>query len=95
MFRMSSTKFVGPEEVKGTIRVKHPIRSLGTIIDVTGQKWDIRAISSGGVAAVKIEELHRYYTDTSGPSSNYGGMGTQGSNLVSQEWDAYKVEVVT
>jgi len=82
-FRMSS---ISPaKEFAGTIQVRKPIRSLGPVTDIHGQKWDIHGIFGKHVSACKESELHPYFTDT---SSNpcYG--------LVSQKWEPYKVEVV-
>lgn len=90
MFRLST---LSPAEPKGTIRVRNPIRSLGACTDVDGQEWDIRAITSGGVAACRRHALHPYFTDTSS-GGGWGARGTTGSNFVSQDWDAYAVEVV-
>ncbi len=87
-FKMSSMRSAPPV---GTIRVRRPITSIGTIVDVDGNKWNVRGITSGGVSACPLQNLHPYYTETSG--NNYGN-GTSGSDIISQKWDAYLVEVV-
>lgn len=83
-FYMYSTS---PCEIQGTIRVAKPIRSLGRVRDLDGQIWDVEGIQqiSGRmtVAAVKVEDLHPYYDDTSGCIYGY----------VSQTWKPYRVEV--
>src|SRR4051812_34403422 len=88
-FRMSSMREAEPV---GTIRVRRPIRSLGQITDIDGNEWDIHAITGGGVSACPKHKLHSYYTDTSGQS--YGGGTTGGGGMISQTWDAYRVEIV-
>ena len=80
MFNLSYTT---PSEPKGTIRMSRQIRQLGPATDVNGQTWDVRAVSGNFVSAVPMQELHPYYTDTSGNS--YG--------LVMQTWDVYRVVV--
>lgn len=70
--------------IAGTIKVKKRISGLGRIKDVEGKYWDIHAIIRDYVCAVPLEELHPFYTDTSG--STFG--------FVSQSWKPYLVEVI-
>lgn len=88
-FRMSRMSEAEPID---TIRVRKPIRSIGALIDIDGNEWDVRAVTAGGVSACRKHQLHSYYTDTSGQSFS---VGTTGSGMVSQTWDAYRVEVVS
>jgi len=72
-------------EIEGTIKVYHAPRGLGILTDIDGKRWDIRGIIGRYVQAVPENELHPYYTDTSG-CTNFG--------LVSQTWKPYLIEVV-
>lgn len=82
MFNLSYTT---PSEIKGTIRVKKPVYSLGPMTDADGKRWDVRAVIGSVICAVPAEHLHPYYTDTSGAS--FG--------LVSQTWEPYQTEVLS
>ena len=87
-FRMSSIREAEPV---GTIRDRKPIRSLGSVTDIDGNEWNIHCITSSGVSACPRHQLHPYYTVTSGQAL---GSGTAVSDMISQKWDAYQVEVV-
>lgn len=54
-FRMSSIRETKPV---GTIRVRKPIQSLGSVTDIDGTEWDIRCITSGGVSACPRHQIH-------------------------------------
>lgn len=78
---------------KGPIKsivVKYPVSRLGNIVDVYGNEWNINGIHNidgkPSVWACPVNELHKYYTDTSG--SSYGGQ------IISQKWEPYFVEIV-
>ena len=88
-FFMSSSS---PAPLKGTIRVKKPIRGLGPVTDVDGKNWDIKGVIGDYVQAVPYNELLGYYWDTS--TTDFFNQGTMGSGIVSQRWDPYEVEVV-
>ena len=83
---MFSMTYSTPSEIKGVIRVAKPIRSLGPVTDVEGERWNVNAIIGDVVIAVREAELHPYYTDTSG--RGFGG-------LIQQTWEPYRTEVVT
>ena len=46
-----------PSELKGTIKLKEPLRGLGSYIDTDGIRWDIKAIFNDVVCA-RREDLH-------------------------------------
>ncbi len=90
MFRMS---YDSPCTIQGTIKLKKPVDSLGTVIDIHGVRWNIYGYYSRYdkgkplqqiVQAVPESQMHPFYTDTSA-FSGYG--------VVSQEWLPYRVEV--
>lgn len=72
-------------EIKGTIYVRQAPRGLGILTDIHGKRWDIHGIIGRYVQACPENQLHPYFTDTSG-FSNHG--------LVSQTWEPYLIEVV-
>lgn len=76
-------------EVAGTIRFRKQPWRLGHVRDVDGVVWDINGYFGNGgkpwVQAVRVGEMHPYYTDTS--NTRWGGM-------ISQEWLPYWVEIV-
>jgi len=81
-----------PCEIQGTITVKkYP--EIGYITDVKGNHWDIKGIMGKYVQAVPASSLHAYYTDTSGNDGQYFDCGSFGSNLVSQTWKPYLIEI--
>lgn len=82
MFSMTS---FSPAKLKGTIRVAKPIRHLGHVTDINGNRWHVEAIIGNQVCAVPMAQLHPYFTDTSGDSFGF----------VSQRWEPYQVEVVS
>ena len=86
MLYMSYTQ---KSKLKGTIKFskdRDPMYfGLGIYTDIHGQKWDIKAIMRGYVCAVKKENLHPYYNDTS-DFRTYG--------MVRQTWEPYQVEIV-
>ena len=92
MFSLSTST---PCEIAGTIRVKHPIRSLGNITDIDGVVWNIHSCRDNFryVCAARLGEMHPSFNDTSG--QNYYDYGTARSNFISQTWLPYTVEVVT
>lgn len=79
-------------KVAGTIKVKEKVRQPGLLVDIDGNRWNVRGIF--GSAGVKDEQqwvqacpeynLHPYYSDTSTMSFGY----------VSQTWKPYLIEVV-
>ena len=81
MFYLS---YMAPAEVKGTIQVSCRPNGLGPLTDVKGRRWNIGAIVNDYVCACPENELHPYYTDTSGAA--FG--------LVQQRWNPYRIEVV-
>jgi hypothetical protein len=81
MFNLNYTE---PSEIKGVIKVKKPVYSLGPLTDVDGKTWDVRAIIGKIICAVPKSELHPYYYDTSGGS--YG--------MVCQKWEPYLTEIM-
>jgi len=81
MFSYSSHS---PCEIQGTIWVNDPVYYLGPLTDVDGKKWDVHGIIGNYVQAVPMNELHSYFTDTSGFNS-YG--------LVQQTWKPYLIKV--
>lgn len=82
MFRLTSMSYA---ELAGTIRFARPVRGLGVHTDIHGRRWDIRAIVGQTVCAVPMDQLHPYYSDTSGRT---------GFGFVSQKWRPYAVEIV-
>jgi len=80
---MFSMSMMNKAEVKGHIKFKSFPR-LGREVDVDGNEWDIGAIICGTVCAVPLNQLHPYYSDTSGQSFGF----------VSQSWPPYTFEVV-
>ena len=82
---MFSLSYTSPTELKGKIEMAYPICSLGYHTDIHGNRWDIKMAvynkDKNYVAAVIAEELHPYYSDTSG--TNYG--------FVTQVWEPYEV----
>ena len=90
MFRMTSSS---PCEIQGTIQLRNKITGLGPVTDIRGVRWDIHGIIGNYVQACKMDDLHSYYTDTSGAS--FGGFGTDSeSGFVQQTWKPYNVEVI-
>lgn len=81
---MFSLSYMSKCAIAGNIKVKKPIYSLGNITDIEGKRWNIAGIIGKTVQACPIDNLHQYFTDTSGTS--YG--------LVSQSWLPYTYEVV-
>lgn len=81
MFNLS---YFSPGEVKGSIRFKKFPSRLGIYKDVEGKEWHVNGIIRDHVCAVPLDELHPYYTDTSGRG---------GYDVVSQTWESYKIEV--
>ena len=83
MFNLS---YSAPCEIQGEIKTKRPIymSGLGVYTDVDGKKWDVRGIFGTIVQAKPLDQLHSYYTDTSGRS--FG--------LVSETWKPYRNVVV-
>lgn len=81
---MFNLNYTTPSSIKGTIKVRKPIYSLGIVADINGDQWHIEAIIGKTVCAVPLNQLHPYYRDTSG---SYFG-------LVSQKWEPYSVEVI-
>jgi hypothetical protein len=86
MFKLSYTEKA--DGFIGTIKTRKQITGLGRIKDIFGQIWDINmAVLNNGinwVCACPIENLHPYYSSTSGAS--YG--------WISQHWNPYLVEVM-
>lgn len=82
------------DEFQGTIKLNKMQYGLGPMTDVDGKRWDVRGHFGNWVQAVPMENLHSYYTDTSGNDGQYFNMGTAGSNVVSQKWRPYKLEIV-
>lgn len=81
MFRMSH---MTPAKLAGIIEVERPIHQLGFLTDIHGNKWDIHGIIGNYVQACPKDQLHPYYTDTSG----------QGFGLVQQTWQPYGIKIV-
>jgi len=71
--------------IKGTIELDKPIRGLGRVTDVYGKQWDVNAIFLDYVAACPVNQLHPYFSDTSG--RHYNG-------LISQVWEPYTINVI-
>lgn len=97
MFNMSCTM---PCAIQGTIRVRKQINSMGRVTDIEGTEWDVRGIVTHNgeryVQAVPVQNLHRYYTDTSDVCFDFQGSRTiGGGGLVRQSWKPYSVEVVS
>ena len=90
MFYLSYTK---ESSLKGTIKFTKECNprysGIGIYTDVNGQRWDVEAVIGNEkeiyICAVKLEELHPYYKDTSG-YRNYG--------MLHQTWEPYKMEIV-
>lgn len=81
-----------PCEIQGTITF-HKSPHLGPNTDVEGNGWDVRSIRGDTVNAVPKEQLHNYYSDTSGDHSSYFDVGTSGPGTVTQTWKPYKYKV--
>lgn len=81
---MFNLTYTAPTEIKGTIRVNKRVCRLGPMTDAEGRRWDVCAVIGDVVCAVPIEELHPYYTDTSGAQFGF----------VSQTWEPYQTEIV-
>lgn len=79
----STTPYKG--QVK-TLRLKLDPRRHGTgrYQDVDGKWWDVRGYANDYVNACPCDEVHPFYSDTSG--AQYG--------FVSQSWPPYRIEVV-
>ena len=82
-----------PCELQGTIRFRQ-CPHLGSNDDIDGNRWDVHAILGETVQAVPQDNLHDYYTDTSGDICGYFNVGTSGSGIVSQTWKPYNYEIV-
>lgn len=82
---MFSLFYSTPSKFAGTITLTKSPSGLGPITDVNGNRWDINGIIGDYVQACPLNELHSYFTDTS-------GFGTDG--MVSQTWKPYKLEIV-
>lgn len=74
--------YMSKSEVVGTIRFKERVYGIGIFIDVNGKEWDVKANFGNWICAKPLNELHPYYTDTSG--RDFG--------LVSEKWLPYLVE---
>lgn len=69
-----------PCELKGVIVFNKQPSNLGVHVDIDGNKWDIKGIFGNAyVWACPLNELHPYYSDTSG----------QSFGLVQQSWKPY------
>ena len=81
-FNMS---FMGKaDKIEGHIVFDHHPWGLGFHRDINGKRWHIGAIVGKSVCAVPADEVHPYYSDTTGRS--FG--------LVQQTWKPYTYEVV-
>lgn len=81
MFRYSSLQ---PAKIKGTIRINRRVSQLGLLTDADGKRWHVEAIFGSVICAVPYNEVHPYFTDTSGAPFDW----------VSQTWEPYQTEVV-
>ena len=82
---MFSLSYGSPCEIQGTIQLSKRIAGLGHVTDIHGVRWDIHGIIGKVVQACRMDDLHSYYTDTSG-TNNYG--------LVQQSWKPYNIEII-
>ena len=61
---MLNLSYFTSSEIKGEIKVDKPIRRLGPVTDIDGQRWDIRAIINNYVLAIPETDLHPFYKST-------------------------------
>ena len=95
-----SMRTSSPCEFQGTIRLKKMPSALGIYKDLDGVAWDFYGIFNGPkygpwVQAKKMNELHPYFTDTSGRGySDTTGNGPFDSTLITERFMPYKIEIV-
>jgi hypothetical protein len=73
------------QPIQGTIELANPLRGLGTVTDIHGERWDIHGIIGSYVQACPVSQLHAYYTDTSSGTVH---------GLVQQTWKPYNIKIV-